>query len=140
MTSRRGFLNILASAPVAAPIAAKEAINQAAEGIGMAGVSGAAGNCVGVAIPDDTEGDLIWEAIRKMIDDEDAKVFRGGDPIPASIASKKSWSAVFKESEAHKFHVARRRLSNAIQRAAYNNDPYHVRAAKLMALGLKVKL
>jgi hypothetical protein len=59
-------------------------------------------------------------------------------PIPADIASKKSWSPAFKESEARKREVTDRVLHGALTDIVYSDDQLPVRLAKIAKLGVKL--
>lgn len=126
MIGRRGFLSLLGVSPVAGSIAVTEAVSGAA-------IQASSAGCEGPTRLSDIE-----QAIRQafQLHEDENPDYRL--EIPASIASKKSWSPVFKESVARSAHIERRKRDTLLRDIVYGDQPTAFKLAKLAKLGIKV--
>jgi hypothetical protein len=123
---RRGFLRLLGLSPVAAPLAAKEAV-----GTMVASQSVSVGSC-GPA-PESPEWTRLYDKVSEFRNGLDTYV----EPNPR-IESMKSWSRVYKNSEARKDFLERQKLRNRIERVLYDNHmSIAEKTIRLAALGVK---
>jgi hypothetical protein len=125
MMHRRGILGLFAASPLAA-VAAQEP-----SGVSSLGQVGVAGVPRGPS-----EG---WRKASKLAELLDSKTYAFDGPLPADIASKKSWSPVFKEAAARARERQAADLRRTIQDLQYVDDCTDAeRLVKLMAIAKRM--
>lgn len=119
---------------LAAPVAAEDVVRN--QQVSISGPIGVNSEQSGVVMSEDERAAM--RLVHKMVSLDEAGEFFGGIPIPAAIASKKSWSPAFKEREAIRLEIERRHRRISLQDIAYGDGSYVSKLAKLYAMGLGV--
>jgi hypothetical protein len=126
---RRGFLRLLGLSPIAAPIAAQEAVSS----LSVASTPVGSHPSEGTPTPSDPLMDVLSQRVSEFRVKNETYV--GPNP---RFESMKSWSPVFKHGEARKEFVKNQRLRNKLDEILYSNLSIAEKAVRLAALGVKV--
>lgn len=125
---RRGFLRLLGLSPVAAPLAAQEAVS------GLSVASNVASTCSEAPAPPDP----LWTALSDRVSEFRVENEPYVEPSPR-FESMKSWSPVFKHSETRKEFIERQKMRNKLDQILYDNRmSIAEKTVRLAALGVKV--
>ncbi len=128
--NRRGVLRLIGISPVAAPLAAKEAVS----GMAITNQAATGGNWDCPEPPNPALESLINKVSRATNHPHDFHI-----SVPPHIESMKSWSASFKRTEAIRDHRERQDQRDRVWSIVHDNSmSIAEKTLRLAALGVKV--